>query len=131
MKPINLYDDMFFGATPKIFDLARQLRERLTPAEEKLWAFLSESKPGSKFRRQHPLHCFIADFYCHELKLVIEVDGEIHALAEASEYNIGRSEELEKFGITVIRFTNDEIINDVEGVVVKLREVIIKRKQNS
>lgn len=69
---------MFYGAPPYIFEKARKLRETMTPAEQILWKYLKKRQlKGCKFRRQHPLSEFIADFYCHSLKLVIEVDGGI------------------------------------------------------
>ncbi|MBX7140415.1 MAG: endonuclease domain-containing protein [Chitinophagales bacterium] len=122
----NSNEDMFFDATPKIFELARKLRMQTTPAEEHLWNYLSKNQLGVRFKRQHPINKFIADFYCHPLKLVIEIDGGIHNDAEQKEYDIGRSEELEKFGITVIRFTNDEVINDSETVLKKIKSVIAR-----
>ena len=69
---------MFYGAAPIIHKQARELRKRQTKAEKVLWDFLTNHKLQVKFRRQHPIGQFIADFYCHNLKLVIEADGEIH-----------------------------------------------------
>ena len=69
---------MFYGAAPIIHKQARELRKRQTKAEKVLWDFLTNHKLQVKFRRQHPIGKFIADFYCHNLKLVIEADGEIH-----------------------------------------------------
>lgn len=65
---------MFYGAPPHIFEKARELRKRTTPAEQKLWEHLKKKQlKGYRFRRQHPIFNFIADFYCHSAKLVIEV----------------------------------------------------------
>lgn len=69
---------MFYGASSALFAKAKQLRENMTPSELLLWQELKENKLGVRFKPQHPLKYFIADFYCHQLKLVIEVDGEIH-----------------------------------------------------
>ena len=70
---------MFYGAKPETFQKAKLLCNKMTQAENKLWTLLKiKSVLNLRFRRQHPLDIFIADFYCHELKLVIEVDGEIH-----------------------------------------------------
>ena len=115
---------MFFGATPKIFEHAGLLRQQLTPAEQKLWNCISNKQLGVKFRRQHPLNVFIADFYCHELKLVVEIDGVIHSQTEQREYDIGRTGELDRFGIKVIRFANEDVLYDTESVLRKIREVI-------
>ena len=87
--------DIHFGAKPDILDKARELRQRETKAEKVLWYNIRDRKiNGLKFRRQHALDIFIADFYCHEIKLVVEIDGSIHDLKENQEYDIGRSEEL-------------------------------------
>jgi len=73
-------DDMFYGATASIFENAKRLRKNLTNAERIIWLELSGRKmKGLKFRSQHPIAGFIVDFYCHRAKLVIEIDGEIHA----------------------------------------------------
>lgn len=71
---------MFMDATPEVFAFARQNRNAPTATEERLWdEFLRHKPNGYKFRRQHPLHLFIADFYCHALKPVIELNGSVHA----------------------------------------------------
>ena len=75
---------MFYKADPLTFQNARELRNKLTPAEQTFWLRLKEQFPEYKFRRQHPISIYIADFYCHKLKLVIEIDGSIHDSEEAS-----------------------------------------------
>ena len=67
---------MHFEASPDTFKKVKELRDNETPAEKILWTCLSENKLGVKFRRQHPIKWFIADFYCHKAKLIIEVDGD-------------------------------------------------------
>ena len=75
----------------------------MTVAEDRLWEQLKEKKLlGLRFRPQHPIDIFIADFYCHPLKLIIEVDGGIHKSIEQKEYDLGREGELEIWGIRVI-----------------------------
>ena len=70
---------MFYGATPLIFERANQLRKHQTESEKLLWEILKNKRMlGLRFKRQHPIDKYIADFYCHSLKLVIEVDGKIH-----------------------------------------------------
>lgn len=81
-KSGNNLHNMFFGASPVIHKQAKELRKRETKAEKILWSFLSNHQLIVKFRRQHPVNQFIVDFYSHELKLVIEVDGEIHLKKE-------------------------------------------------
>lgn len=93
------------------------MRNEMTHAEQAVWGLLRSNKMlGYRFKPQHPIDIFIADFYCHELKLVIEIDGGIHRTKEQKEYDIGREAELERFDIRVIRFTNEKVENDIEQV---------------
>ena len=118
-------DDMWKGASPKIFSNAKDLRERATKAEEIMWSELKNNKlEGYKFRRQHPLHIYIADFYCHKLKLVIEIDGDYHQTAEQKQLDAERTEMIEFQGLQVIRFTNEEVIQNVSNVINKIKEHI-------
>nr|NQU92957.1 endonuclease domain-containing protein [Bacteroidota bacterium] len=111
-----------YGATPEIFDRAQQLRKKMTEAEANLWKRLRNRKfEGLKFRRQHPVNRFIVDFYCHEKRLVVEVDGSIHDLKEVKERDEGREEDLKNLGLTIVRFTNEEILNDISTVLEKLK----------
>jgi very-short-patch-repair endonuclease len=127
MKGVSVEYPMYYGATPDIFKKARELRRYETEAEKRLWAKLSGNQMlGLQFRRQHPINRFIVDFYCVKIKLVIEVDGNIHEIPENKVYDIGRSQILNDFGITVIRFTNNKIIDDIENVL-KLIEVTVKQ----
>ena len=92
----------------------------MTPVEKRLWFKLRNRKVANcKFRRQHPIDIFIADFYCHEKKLVVEIDGEIHN--SQKEYDLGRTAEMENYGIKVLRFTNNEVENDISKVIEKIR----------
>ena len=94
----------------------------MTPAEKVLWQRLRNHKlDGFYFRRQHPIKYFIADFYCAKADLIVEVDGGIHNNPVNQEWDINRTAELEKCGITVIRFTNEEVMNDTENVIRKIR----------
>ena len=70
--------EMFYKADPLIFSKARELRKTLTPSEQTFWLRLKQIFSEYKFRKQHPISIYIADFYCHKLKLVIEIDGPIH-----------------------------------------------------
>ncbi len=116
-------ENLFYGASPEILRFARELRNNLTDAESILWQEIRNRKlAGYKFRRQHPIDKFIVDFYCHEKKLVIELDGGIHNKLEIKEYDISRSEELEKFGIKIIRFKNEEVYQNSEGVLNKIEQ---------
>ena len=80
-------ENMFYGASPAIFKKAEELRNTMTSAERFLWQALQVNEWNLKFRRQHPMRNYIADFYCHAIKLVIEVDGDIHNTEEAKQYD--------------------------------------------
>ncbi len=100
------------------FSRARNLRRGMTEAEIALWRYLQNRKAGGyKFRRQHPLGSYIADFYCHEKRLVVEVDGEIHLNPEAVEKDENRTAVLDRSGIAVIRYSNQEGLENTESVV--------------
>ena len=117
--------NMFYGANQSLFETAKGLRKNMTLAELILWKKLKDRKLFKvKFRRQHPIDIFIADFYCHEYKLVIEIDGEIHLENEKKEYDLGRTTEMEKFGIRIIRFTNDQILFNMDNVINEIYKAI-------
>jgi very-short-patch-repair endonuclease len=114
---------MYFKATPEIMKNARRLRENMTNSEKLLWEKLKGKQIcGLRFRRQHPIDIFIADFYCHEVRLVVEIDGEIHNHKE--EYDGGRTSEMGKFDIKVIRFQNCEVENNIEKVVTEIKSKV-------
>ncbi|HRI20428.1 MAG TPA: endonuclease domain-containing protein [Panacibacter sp.] len=110
-------------AKGKIFENARALRQNSTEAEEMLWQEIRNKKlNGLKFRRQHPIDKWIADFYCHEKKLVIELDGLIHNEKEIAEYDAGREKDLNELGMNVIRFRNEEVMTNIESVLKSIAE---------
>jgi len=120
---------MFYNAKPHIFEKAKMLRKNTTEAELKLWERLKGKQMlGLRFRPQHPIDMFIADFYCHPVKLVIEIDGGIHQSTYQKEYDFGREGELENWGIQVIRFTNEEIENNINQVIKQIKQTCIKRQ---
>jgi len=95
---------------------ARELREAPTDVESKLWARVRDRQiTGAKFRRQHPIGPFIADFCCVEKKLVVELDGGQHADQTAADEN--RTEFIEEHGYKVLRFWNKEVVGNIEGVL--------------
>ena len=119
---------MYYGADSSTLRAAHILRRNLTKAEAVLWKKLRDRTIfNTKFRRQHPVYIFIVDFYCHEYKLVIEVDGEIHNDEIASQYDLGRTEVLNKFGLKVIRFTNNQILYSLDSVVETIQREITER----
>ena len=95
---------------------ARALRQQPTRAEEILWAQLRGSRfHGAKFRRQVPFDRYVVDFYCHAAKLAVELDGHQHEWF--AEYDAGRTEVMERMGVRVIRFANEEVCGDLDAVL--------------
>jgi very-short-patch-repair endonuclease len=114
---------MYFRAKSDTFQAARIVRKNMTISEKLLWEKLKGKQiNGLRFRRQHPIEFFIADFYCHEIRLVVEIDGEVHN--ENQEYDDGRSAEMEKFDIKIIRFNNDEVENDIEKIISEIKSIV-------
>jgi very-short-patch-repair endonuclease len=103
---------MHDGATPKVFKNAAKLRENMTEPEIKLWDYLKTKPLGYKFRRQHPIAGYVLDFYCHKLRLSIEIDGGYHLKKEQKEKDTQRTEYLKGVGIAEHRFTNEEILSN-------------------
>jgi len=117
---------MYYGANQITFEKARRLRSKETPTELKLWECLKgKQTSGLRFRRQHPIETFIVDFYCHKAKLVIEIDGKIHLRNSESDKN--RTAEIEKHGLKVIRFTNNDIMENSDMVLNEISRVLKSR----
>ena len=95
--------------------IARYLRKNATPQENHLWFDFLRHYP-IRFQRQKAIDQFIADFYCHSAKLIIEIDGSQHYEANHKRYDDFRSERLHEYNLTVIRFTNQQIDKNFEGV---------------
>jgi len=95
--------------------LAREMRKEPTPAEDVLWQHLRGKHLGARFRRQHAIDRFIVDFYAHEPRLIIEVDGPVHETQKA--YDAARQAFLESLGYRVVRFTNEQVLQDVHAVL--------------
>ena len=117
---------MFYDASANIFRRACRLRKSMTDSEKMLWEQLRKNKMGVRFKSQHPVKYFIVDFYCHELKLAIELDGEIHDYQK--EKDESRTDELENFGIMVIRFKNNQL-EAMSKVLESIRQTIEARRQ--
>ena len=110
-------------------DLARNLRKNMTPQERKLWALLRNNQyKNFSFRRQYPIGNYIVDFICWELKLVIEIDGGQHNQPQDIEYDQVRTNFLKEKGFRVIRFWNNDIDNNIEGVFEKLDSYVDEMK---
>jgi very-short-patch-repair endonuclease len=117
---------------PTIVQLCRDLRQRETPAEKLLWDHLRNRKLSNhKFLRQYPICVdskfgkslyYIPDFYCHKMKLVVEADGPVHNFKK--EYDRNRDEVLTALGLKILRFKNEEILNDIQSVLNKIAGIL-------
>ena len=117
-------DNLHKEAIGNLYQYGRELRQELTEAEKLLWTELRNRKlNGLKFRRQHPLDKFIADFYCNEKKLVVELDGGVHDEKINKEYDEARSAMLGALNIIVLRFKNEDVINNMKDVLRKISDV--------
>ncbi len=105
-----------------LFERRKELRNKSTPEEILLWLQLKNSQTGFKFRRQHSIGGYIADFYCPIKKLVVEIDGSQHL--KNKEYDEIRSTYFKGLGIKVIRFTNLEIATETQQVIKKIKEIL-------
>ncbi|HNA90182.1 MAG TPA: endonuclease domain-containing protein [Anaerolineales bacterium] len=101
---------------------AIELRKELTPAERKLWAVIRNDQLGGNFRRQHAIGIYIPDFVCIEKKLIIELDGSQHL--EQEEYDKERTKYLESQGYKVIRFWNNDVVKNIEGVILAIMNAL-------
>lgn len=120
-------ENLHKGAIGKLYQYGRELRQVSTKAEKLLWEYLRNRKlDGLKFRRQHPIDKFIADFYCHEKKLVIELDGAVHDDKMNVQYDEARTYELKGSGIKVIRFRNSEVENNISFVLEEIKKATEK-----
>ena len=112
---------------------AKDLRNGTTKAEACLWKYALRGGrlKGYGFHRQWPMFGYIADFYCAELKLIVEVDGAIHDTPEQQAHDAKRAEVLESEGFCVVRFTNDQVLRHMVSVTGYLEELVesIERKQ--
>ncbi|MDJ0899324.1 MAG: DUF559 domain-containing protein [Xenococcus sp. MO_188.B8] len=114
MQPRNIIIGQ--KVSPEKIKRAKELRQNMTLAEKILWEHLRAKRfNGLKFRRQQIIEGFIVDFYCHSLGLVIELDGEIHN--KQKEYDIERDKILSSKQLTILRFTNQQVPEDVESVL--------------
>ena len=128
MKKNVIEKTMFYGAKPIIFERAKELRKNMTISEKKLWDELNTNKiKGYRFKAQHPIYKFIADFYCHKAKLIIEVDGSIHEIEDVKERDEGRASEIEKFEIKILRFTNYQVLNNIKDVLDEIEDNLITK----
>ncbi len=108
-----------------LLNKAKELRKKQTPAEETFWQLVRDKKFfGLKFRRQHQIGTYIVDFYCHEHKLIIELDGEIHQIEEQQKHDKIKDRYLTSLGNKVIRFTNDKILIQTDKTLEKIANLL-------
>ena len=122
----NLQPERYNFYAPRLQPLAHKLRKEMTKAEASLWKYALKGKKlaGLQFRRQRPVLNYIADFMCQELKLIIEVDGWTHTLEEVAERDEKRQNDLENAGFTVIRFSDEEILQNINGVIYAIEDKV-------
>lgn len=119
-----LYETANVMTYGKLKDFANENRKNPTQAESILWDYLKGKQLGVSFRRQHVIGEYIADFICLSHHLIIEIDGNYHQLPEQQSSDEERTKRLEELGMKIIRFTNDEIIGNIEMVINKIKEQI-------
>ncbi len=120
----NMKRNRMFWYDKRLKSRARELRNNPTAAEAILWKFLRRRKFGVEFHRQVPIDRFIVDFYCHELKLALELDGEVHRTLDAKARDSERDTILTGLGISVIRFENESVFRNLDDVLHDVQMVI-------
>jgi imidazole glycerol-phosphate synthase subunit HisF len=115
---------MFYESSPIIFANAKKLINEPTSSELIFWELLKQHFSNFRFKRQHPISQYIADFYCHKLKLVIGIDGSIHDTEEVKNNDKLREEFLQTLHLKIIRFTNEEVNKNSDEIVNNLQELI-------
>ena len=115
-----------YSYNKKLQPLAKELRKGLTKSEACLWKYALKAKQlkGYSFRRQRPILQYIADFFCKELMLIIELDGITHDDEVALVKDNRREERLAKAGFKIVRFTDEEVLNNMDGVLSELERII-------
>ncbi|WP_418508511.1 endonuclease domain-containing protein [Corallibacter sp.] len=117
---------------PKLKELARQLRNNATKSEIKLWTYLRRSQIyGYDFHRQKPIDEYIVDFFCNKLQLAIECDGYSHEVLEVYEKDVKKTKRLNDLGVYVLRFSDFQIMNDIDNVIRAIEDYILKFEENN
>ena len=116
---------------PKLLEFAKTMRTNATDAEHLMWQLLRAKRfINLKFRRQHVIAPYIVDFYCHELGLVIELDGSQHGTDDAIEYDAERTKFLEALDLKVVRYWSDDVLSRTDVVLEDLWNVCSQLKKN-
>lgn len=114
--------------TPMQYELAKHMRKNYTEAEDLLWQQLRNNQLGVKFRRQHPIDAYITDFISLHDRLIVEVDGGYHENEEQKQYDENRTNVLKEIGFKIIRFSNEEVIDNINSVLQKIKQELQKNK---
>ncbi len=113
-------------------EFARELRKKRTPAEQLLWERIrKKALRGFRIRQQHPIGSYIADFYCNEVGLVVEVDGGVHDQIEQKERDRLRDLAMRNHGLTILRITNQSILEDIDSVLLEIEKALLEKASNS
>ena len=116
---------------PQLLQFAKSMRHTATDAENLMWQLLRAKRfMNLKFRRQHVIAPYILDFYCHEIGLVIELDGSQHGTDDAIEYDVERTKFLEAVGLTVVRYWNHDVLGRTDVVLDDLWNTYFELKVN-
>lgn len=115
---------MYYGTNLMAFRNAKELRNRLTEAESFLNELLKKQFPKIRFRKQHPIGPYIADFYAHKLKLVIEVDGSIHRNPEVLANDLEKDSFYRENELTVLRCSNEDVFNGSEIILGQIKHIV-------
>jgi very-short-patch-repair endonuclease len=116
-----------FPYNPKLKMRARELRKEATYSEQILWNAIRRKQLGYEFHRQVPIDQYIVDFYCHELLLVIEIDGISHDSDDAKLYDANRQAKIEGYGISFLRFRDEAVKEDPDKVIAEIKQWIEKK----
>jgi very-short-patch-repair endonuclease len=112
-----------------VSQLAQDLRKRQTPAERAMWRLLRDRRLRDlKFRRQFQIGPFVADFCCYEIRLLVELDGEVHAQAQPAARDAERDAFIHGLGFTILRFPNERIFGDIEGVLSEILDFARRKR---
>ena len=106
----------------RMVDRRKDLRSKPTPSENILWQQLRNNRLGFRFKRQYSIMNYVVDFYCHKAKLAIELDGEIHN--QRKDYDEYRTRYLKAYGMSEIRFTNKDIMDNLSVVINQLNSLL-------
>jgi very-short-patch-repair endonuclease len=130
VEPVGKTTGRIRGTTRGLEAGARELRNNPTPAERRLWeALKGRQVAGLRFRQQHPVGPFVLDFYCPSAKLVVEVDGGVHD--EQRDQDAYRDDHLASYGYRVLRFRNDEVMDDLPLILARIAAAAVSPDQSA